>query len=121
MDQFRYNDVEGTFLMAFKDQPSYIIKMRAKPGKGDRLFELATVGMAKSGSSDRFIMLREDADPDVLWNIEVFRSVADKDAYETSTMADELRDEIIDLLAEPPVRIEAHPFSAIPPLPGDSD
>ena len=26
--------------MAFKDQPSYIIKMRAKPGKGDRLFEL---------------------------------------------------------------------------------
>jgi hypothetical protein len=59
--------------MALKDQPSYIIKMRAKPGQGDRLFELATVGMAKSGASDRFIMLREDADPDVLWNIEVFR------------------------------------------------
>jgi quinol monooxygenase YgiN len=107
--------------MALKDQPSYIIKMRAKPGQGDRLFELATVGMAKSGASDRFIMLREDADPDVLWNIEVFRSVEAKDAYETSAMADELRDEIIDLLAEPPVRIEAYPYSAIPPLPGDTD
>ena len=107
--------------MAFKDQPCYIIKMRAKPGMGDRLFELATVGMVKSDSSDRFIMLREDADPDVLWNIEVFRSVDAKDAYETSDMADELRDEIIDLLAGPPLRIEAHPYSAIPVLPGDTD
>ena len=108
-------------LVAFKDQPSYIIKMRAKPGQGDRLFELATAGMVKSDSSDRFIMLREDGDPDVLWNIEVFRSKQAKDGYETSAMADELRDEIIDLLAEPPVRIEAHPYSAIPALPGDSD
>ncbi len=107
--------------MSFRDQPSYIIKMRAKPGMGDRLFELATVGMEKSGSSDRFLMLREDADPDVLWNIEVFRSVEAKDAYENSDMADELRDEIISLLAEPPVRIEAHPYSAIPTLPGDAD
>ena len=107
--------------MALQDQPAYIIKMRAKPGMGDRLFELATLGMEKSNSSDRFIMLREDADPDVLWNIEIFRSVAAKDAYETSDLADELRDEIISLLAEPPVRIEAHPYSAIPLLPGDAD
>ena len=34
-------------------QPAYIIKMRAKPGAGDKLFELATIGMAKSGASDR--------------------------------------------------------------------
>lgn len=107
--------------MAFKDQPAYIIKMRAKPGMGDRLFELATIGMEKSDSSDRFTMLREDADPDVLWNIEVFRSVEDKDRYENSPMADELRDEIIGLLAEPPMRIEAHPYSAIPVLPGDAE
>jgi quinol monooxygenase YgiN len=107
--------------MALADQPSYIIKMRAKPGMGDRLFELATIGMEKSNSSDRFIMLREDADPDVLWNIEVFRSVDAKDGYEDSDMADELRDEIIDLLAEPPMRIDAHPYAAIPALPGDND
>ena len=44
--------------------------------------------------------------------VEVFRSVEAKDAYETSDMADELRDEIIDLLAEPPVRIEAHPSAS---------
>ncbi len=107
--------------MPFKDQPAYIIQMRAKPGMGDRLFELATQGMFTSGSSDRFIMLREDADPDVLWNIEVFRSVAAKDAYENSPLADELRDEILGLLDGPPLmRVEAHPFAAIPALPGDT-
>ena len=107
--------------MSFKDQPAYIIKMRAKPGMGDRLFELATAGMTKSGSSDRFIMLREDGDPDVLWNIEVFRSVEAKDAYENSPLADELRDEIIGVLDEMPMRVEAHPYSASPILPGDMD
>ena len=57
---------------------------------------------------------REDDDPDVLWNVEVFRSVEAKDGYENSSMADELRDEILDLLAEPPMRIAVHPYSALP-------
>ncbi|MFD5871760.1 putative quinol monooxygenase [Streptomyces sp. NPDC060322] len=100
--------------MALQDQPTYLIKTRAKPGLGDTLLALATAGMEKSGSSDRFIMVREDADPDVLWNMEVFRSREAKDAYENSPLADELRDEIIGLLAEPPLRIEVHPYSALP-------
>jgi len=100
--------------MKLQDQPAYIIKMRAKPGMGDKLFELATVGMAKSGASDRFIIAREDGDPDTLWNIEVFKSEEAKALYENSPLADELRDEIIDLLAEPPMRIAVHPYSALP-------
>ncbi|MFJ2645583.1 putative quinol monooxygenase [Streptomyces sp. NPDC087420] len=100
--------------MALQDQPAYLIRMRAKPGLGDKLFALATEGMERSGSSDRFILAREDADPDVLWNMEVFRSVEAKEAYENSPLADELRDEIIGLLAEPPRRIEVHPYSALP-------
>ena len=102
--------------VALQNLPGYIIKMRAKPGLGDRLFELATVGMEKSGSSDRFIIAREDDDPDVLWNMEIFKSDAAKDAYETSPLADELRDEIIGLLAEPPTRIAVHPHSAAPTI-----
>jgi quinol monooxygenase YgiN len=102
--------------VTLRDQPAYIIKMRAKPGTGDRLFELATIGMEKSGASDRFIILREGEDPDVLWNIEVFRSDEAKDGYENSPLADELRDEILGLLAEPPMlRIPVHPYSAAPP------
>lgn len=95
-------------------QPAYIIRMRAKPGAGDKLFELATTGMHKSGASNRFIILREDADPDVLWNVEVFSSEEAKAGYENSPLADELRDEIIALLAEPPMRVAAHPYSAAP-------
>ena len=101
---------------AFQNQPAYIIKMKAKQGSGDKLFELATIGMEKSGASDRFIMLREAEDPDVLWNIEVFRSKEAKDKYENSPLADELREEILGLLAEPPMRILANPYSAADPF-----
>ncbi len=100
--------------MTVGDQPAYIIKMRAKPGLGNKLFELATAGMTASGASDRFTILREDADPDVLWNVEVFRSTEAKNAYEQSPLADKLRDEILGLLAEPPLRIAAHPYSVAP-------
>jgi hypothetical protein len=67
---------------------------------------------AKSDASDPFIICREDEDPDVLWCIEVFKSDEAKDAYENGPMADELRDEILDVLAEPPMRIPVHPYSA---------
>ncbi|WP_250519112.1 antibiotic biosynthesis monooxygenase [Caballeronia sp. ATUFL_M1_KS5A] len=100
--------------MTLRDQPAYIIRMRAKPGAGDKLFQLATAGMERSGASDRFIILREDGEPDVLWNIEVFKSDAAKAAYESSPLADMLRDEILQLLEEPPMRIAAHPYSAAP-------
>lgn len=100
--------------MTIKDQPAYIIKMCAKLGEGDKLFELATISMKRSGASDRFIIVREDDNPDVLWNIEVFRSDEAKNNYENSSLADELRDEIINLLAEPPMRIAVHPYSAAP-------
>ncbi|MBQ1121117.1 MULTISPECIES: hypothetical protein [Streptomyces] len=46
--------------------------------------------------------------------MEVFHSREAKDAYENSPLADELRDEIIGLPAEPPMRIEVHPCSALP-------
>jgi quinol monooxygenase YgiN len=68
--------------------------------------------MAKSGASDPFIICREDDDPDVLWCAEVFKSDEAKDAYENGPLADELRDEILDVLAEPPMRIPVHPYSA---------
>ncbi len=102
--------------MTLRQQPAYIIRMRAKPGMGDRLFELATLGMGRTGSSDRFIIAREDEDPDVLWNMEVFKSEQAKSDYENSPLADELRDEIIDLLAEPPMRIAVHPYAALPDI-----
>ncbi|WP_286897047.1 hypothetical protein [Achromobacter sp. UBA2119] len=37
-----------------------------------------------------------------------------RDGYENSSLADELEDEILDLLAEPPMRIPAHPYATAP-------
>ena len=104
--------------MPFSEQPAYIIKMRARPGCGDRLFELSTAGMVESGASDRFIICREDNDPDVLWNVEVFRSLAAKKTYEESPLADQLRDEIMELVEEV-MRVNVHPFAAEPRLESD--
>jgi hypothetical protein len=47
-----------------------------------------------------------------LWTFELFESEEAKASYEESDLADRLRDEIIDLLAEPPLRIAVTPFSA---------
>lgn len=70
--------------------------------------------MTKSGASDRFTLAREDEDPDILWNVEVFKSDEAKANYENSPLADELRDEIINLLAEPSMRIPVHPYATLP-------
>ena len=98
--------------MTLQDQPAYIIRMRAKPGSGDKLFELATIGVEKSGASDRFIILREDEDPDVLWTVEVFRSDASKDGYGTARWLTSRGTRFWDLLAEQPMRIPVYPDSA---------
>lgn len=100
--------------MGLQDQPAYVIKMRAKAGLGERLCELATSSMKRSGASNRFVILRESEDPDIMWAVEVFSSDVEKDRYENSSLADELRDEIIELLAEPPMRVTVYPYSAAP-------
>lgn len=100
--------------MTLQNRPGYLIKMRAKPDLGEKLFNLASTSMKKSGASDRYMIVREDDDQAVLWAIEIFNSDEAKVDYESSQLADELRDEIIDLLAEPPLRIAVHPYSASP-------
>lgn len=57
----------------------------------------------------RFIARRKPDD-----RAAVFRSEAARHGYETSPLADELRDEILALLAEPPMRIAAHPYAVAP-------
>lgn len=93
-------------------QPGYVIKMVAKPGKGDLLRKLATDGMLKANENGNWVHCLVENEPDTLWTFEFFESEETKAQYEQSPLADELRDEIIDLLAEPPMRINVTPFSA---------
>ncbi len=93
-------------------QPGYVIKMVAKPGNGDTLRKLATDGMRIANEGGTWVHCNVENEPDTLWTFEFFESEEAKARYEESDLADKLRDEIIDLLAEPPLRIAVTPFSA---------
>ena len=93
-------------------QPGYVIKMVAKPGNGDILRRLVTDGMAQANTGGTWVHCLVDDEPDTEWTFELFESEEAKANYEQSDLSDKLRDEIIDLLAEPPLRVSVTPFSA---------
>lgn len=95
-----------------KKQPGYVIKMVAKPGKGELLRKLATDGMRIANEGGNWVHCIVADNPETLWTFEFFESEESKAAYEESELANQLRDEIIALLAEPPMRIPVTPFSA---------
>ncbi|WP_207799073.1 putative quinol monooxygenase [Taibaiella soli] len=96
----------------YKNQPGYVMKMVAKPGNGDLLRKLVTDGMLIANEGGTWIHCLVDNEPDTLWTFEFFESEEAKLNYEKSDLADRLRGQIIDLLAEPPMRISVTPFSA---------
>ncbi|AKD54862.1 putative quinol monooxygenase [Spirosoma radiotolerans] len=93
-------------------QLGYVMKMIAKPGYGDTLRKLATDGMRIANQGGTWVHCRVENEPDTLWTFEFFENPEAKARYEESELSDKLRDEIIDLLVEPPVRIAVTPFSA---------
>lgn len=95
-----------------KSQPGYVIKMVAKPGRGDTLFELATKYIKQSGASDTWVMCAVPGEPDTMWALELFTDEETKSRYENSEEADRFRDEILDLLVEPPLRVDVRPRTA---------
>ncbi|WP_025864268.1 putative quinol monooxygenase [Prolixibacter bellariivorans] len=97
---------------ATKRQPGYVMKMVAKPGKGKLLRKLATDGMRIANEGGNWVHCLVENEPDTLWTFEFFESEEAKVKYEESDLADQLRDEILELLAEPPLRIVVTPFSA---------
>lgn len=99
-----------------KGQPGYVIKMIAKPGKGDLLRKLATDGMRIANEGGVWVHCLVENEPDTLWTFEFFESEEAKAKYEESDLADQLRDEILELIEEPlhlnAMRISVTPFSA---------
>lgn len=97
-------------------QPGYIIKMVAKPGKGDLLKKLATDGMRIANEGGIWVHCLVENEPDTLWTFEFFESEEAKKRYEDSNLSETLRDEILELLEQPlhlhAMRIPVTPFSA---------
>ncbi|WP_105030221.1 putative quinol monooxygenase [Arthrobacter ruber] len=93
------------------NQPGTVLRFQAKPGKGDRLFEL-TNDLHFTGDPDGptdWVLCRTDDDPDTLWAFEFYRDDASFERHFSNPVIDANHDEVIDLLAAPPMRVIVRP------------
>ena len=95
-------------------QPGTVLKMRAKPGKGDALFEL-TNSLHYTGDPDGpvdWVLCRADDDPDTLWAFEFYKDEESFTRHFANPEIDKNHNEVIDLLAEQPLRVVVHPVAS---------
>ena len=95
-------------------QQGTVLKMCAKPGKGDALFEL-TNALHYTGDPNGpvdWVLCRADDDPDTLWAFEFYRDEASFARHFANPEIDKNHEEVIELLAEMPLRVVVHPFAS---------
>ncbi|WP_223266635.1 putative quinol monooxygenase [Staphylococcus warneri] len=91
-------------------QPGTVLKMTAKEGKGEELFNL-TNKMHYNGDPDGpidWVLCRAVDDPDVLWAFEFYKDDASFKRHFDNPVIDEGHDKVIELLADMPMRVEVH-------------
>lgn len=93
------------------DQPTYVMRMTAKPETGDAVFEKTTEYIQLTAASDPWIKFRQRDEPGNLWTFEFFKSDEIKGAYETGPQAAELRPQVLSLVSSA-MRHPVHPYSA---------
>ncbi|SDF24935.1 Quinol monooxygenase YgiN [Mucilaginibacter pineti] len=92
----------------FDSQPGSVIKMKANPGKGSALLTLTTKLFAMSEAIDRWLIFKDDADPDTLWFFETFKNEDAVLRHQENRAVQEGHDEVMALLAEPPLHVAVH-------------
>jgi quinol monooxygenase YgiN len=97
-----------------RNQPGVVLKMKAKPGKGDALFEL-TNSLHHTGDDPdgpvNWALRRADDDPDILWAFEFYRDDESFTRHYSDTSRDDGHNQVIDLLAEMPLRVDVHTYA----------
>ncbi|MCR1796580.1 putative quinol monooxygenase [Staphylococcus warneri] len=97
-------------LLIDSQQPGTVLKMTAKEGKGEELFNL-TNKMHYNGDPDGpidWVLCRAVDDPDVLWAFEFYKDDASFKRHFDNPVIDEGHDKVIELLADMPMRVEVH-------------
>ena len=97
-------------IMISPSQPGTVLKMRAKTGNGDALFEL-TNKLHDNGDPDGpvdWLLCRDDNNPDTLWAFEFYKDAESFMRHFTNPAIEVGHDEVLALLAEMPTRIEVH-------------
>lgn len=98
----------------YKSQPGVVLRMHAKQGKGDSLFELTT-NLHYTGDSDGpvdWVLCRTNDEPDTLWAFEFYRDEESYTRHYSNPAMDEGHEKVFDLLADMPIRADVHIISS---------
>jgi len=107
---FSLKSVSGKEKTMYKNQPGVVLRMHAKPGMGDALFELTT-NLHYTGDPDGpvdWVLCRPNDDPDTLWAFEFYRDEESFTRHYSNPAIDKVHDKVIDLLADIPLRADVH-------------
>lgn len=94
------------------NQAGWVIRMQAKTGKGDDLFETVTRLFKLMAAPPHWVVCRAGDDPDTLWSLEIFKDDETLEHLEDESEHDKVREQVLALLAEPPMRVGVHPYAA---------
>lgn len=97
-------------MMISPSQPGTVLKMRAKAGKGDALFEF-TNKLHYNGDPDGpvdWLLCQDDNDSDTMWAFEFYKDADSFMRHFTNPAIEDGHDEVLELLAEVPTRVEVH-------------
>jgi hypothetical protein len=98
----------------YSNQPGVVLKMVAKPGKGDELFDLCLaakhLGEPDPDDPVDWVLCRADDDPNTMWAFEFFRDDESLNRHYAKPATDAETDRIMTLLAETqaPMREDVH-------------
>lgn len=90
------------------NQLGVVLQMKAKPGKGQALFDLA-IDLHHLNDPDGptdWIVSRSEDDPDVMWAMEFYQSDESFARHYSNPIVDDRHEQVIALLAGTPQRVD---------------
>ena len=99
--------------MSDVSQPGFVLKMRAKPGRGEALSDLVTGLLQQSTDIDSWLVCASDDEPDTLWIFEFFKDEETLELHESNPDLEESHDAVGELFSpdHAPLRVRVRPLA----------
>jgi quinol monooxygenase YgiN len=97
-------------------KPGVLLKMRAQPGQGAALARvIADLHYVEDADGPvDWLVSQDDDEPEVIWTTEFYRDQESFDRHyaESNEEVEQRHEDLISLLAEPPMRVMVHPVAS---------
>jgi quinol monooxygenase YgiN len=97
-------------------KPGVLLKFRAHPGRGAALAEIVTDlhDIEEADGPVDWLVSRDDETPEVIWVTEFYRDQESFDRHyaESNEAVEQRHEDLITILAEPPMRVMVHPVAS---------